>query len=666
MSSEVLAAARRGNAEAIAYLINQAFEPKGVNVRAFRDANCLHILLESTQEPSLQLATLVKAGVIGLKANSIQMLRVYGRKAGQSFPAWTKAWALSSSASPLAPSPNTASSNTLSSIASTPSSSPPLLQPIQPPSLSCDTSPVQPLVPNISHPLNPAHTPIISQVPATPLPVRAASEKNASEKNASEKKSSQPPVFTAKPRVPKPRIRRRRTHYAVPIAFATGFIVGVNWNHFFANPFNRIFAALPSRPFSEPSTQRTIALTADTLESEAAVRSEAAEVVVSEEAKSEEVISEEAEVVEPANSVETVAAESPVPAPNENLPSASPDALNAPINPAINTASPIAETTITIKSVGDIIPGTNYPSNRLPDQDGNWLFDGVKDFFGETDILFGNFESTLTDYPYTPKDTGQGQTFAFRTPPHYANLLKDVGFDVLSVANNHSFDFDDQGFDDTIAHIEQAGMQAVGRRGQIVYRTVNGVTVAFIGFSYFADHNSIHELDLAKALVDEAKQQASIVVISVHAGAEGSDAVRTRNETEFFFGENRGNMVEFSRAMIDQGADLVLGHGPHVPRALELYNSRLIAYSLGNFMGYRTLSTDGVLGDSLILETQLAADGRFVSGKIIPVRLDDRGVPFVDDSFRSVSLIRNLIESDFPVTPLLIGNDGEIVINEAE
>ncbi|PSB06152.1 poly-gamma-glutamate biosynthesis protein, partial [filamentous cyanobacterium CCP2] len=440
------------------------------------------------------------------------------------------------------------------------------------------------------------------------------------------------------------RSRNRRNRLAIPIAFATGFLFGVNWNNLLANPLTRLWAESPGEaPQANPvsSAEQTIAFTPSSANAEATPGSEEAEVVVE---------------------------------PSVPVADALNDALNTnPVAPAAETspetpptASLIAQTTITIKSVGDIIPGTNYPSNRLPDQDGYWLFDGVKDFFGETDILFGNFESTLTDYPYTPKDTGQGQTFAFRTPPHYANLLKEVGFDVLSVANNHSFDFDDQGFDDTIAHIEAAGMQAVGRRGQIVYRTVNDVTVAFIGFSYFADHNSMHELDLAKALVDEAKQQASIVVISVHAGAEGSDAIRTRNETEFFFGENRGNMVEFSRAMIDQGADLVLGHGPHVPRALELYKSRIIAYSLGNFMGYRTLSTDGVLGNSLILETQLAADGRFISGNIIPVQLDNRGVPSVDDSFRSVSLIRNLIESDFPVTPLLIGNNGEIIINEAE
>jgi hypothetical protein len=607
MSSAVLEAARQGDAQAIAYLINQALEPKGVKVRAIRDAACLHVLLQSEQEPSPQLASLVKAGVVGLNAPSIHVLRVYGRQAGQSLPTWTEEW-------------------TLSSIPATSFSAPP-------PATS--PKPVQP-VPTISRFATP-HSPL--PTPHSPLPDSHSR-------------------------------RTRRTRFAVPIAFATGFLVGVNWNHLFANPFARLFAesaSEPTRTNALPPTEQTIALTSDSLNSEGvAPGTEAAEIVVEpEEAVAEEVVTEESEiVVEPSVPVADSLTVNNPPEVNSPTPEATPAPETAPATNPI--ASPIAETTITLKSVGDIIPGTNYPSNRLPDQDGYWLFDGVKDFFGETDILFGNFESTLTDYPYTPKDTGQGQTFAFRTPPHYANLLKDVGFDVLSVANNHSFDFDDQGFDDTIAHIEKAGMQAVGRRGQIVYRTVNDVTVAFIGFSYFADHNSIHELDLARALVDEAKQQASIVVISVHAGAEGSDAVRTRNETELFFGENRGNMVEFSRAMIDQGADLVLGHGPHVPRAIELYQSRLIAYSLGNFMGYRTLSTDGVLGDSLILETQLAPDGRFVSGKIIPVRLDDRGVPFIDDSFRSVSLIRNLIESDFPVTPLLIGNNGEIIINEAE
>jgi poly-gamma-glutamate synthesis protein (capsule biosynthesis protein) len=334
-------------------------------------------------------------------------------------------------------------------------------------------------------------------------------------------------------------------------------------------------------------------------------------------------------------------------------------------SPLAALPSSSAKPIISIKAVGDMVLGTNFPGDRLPADGGQWLFDDVKPYFAGADILFGNFESTLTDYPYSAKDINQGMTFAFRTPPAFANVLKDAGFNVLSVANNHSFDFSDQGFADTIANIEQLGMTAIGQKGKISYLTVKGVPIAFIGFSYLPDHNWMLDLDTARALVDQAKQQAQIIVISVHAGAEGSDAMNTPDRSELFFGEDRGNSVQFAHAMIDQGASLVLGHGPHVPRSLELYKSRLIAYSLGNFVGYQTLSSQGVLGNSMILQADLNDEGKFVGGKVIPVLLDANGVPYVDDTFRSVSFVRNLIESDFPVTPLLIEDDGTIVINEA-
>ncbi|MBD3882783.1 CapA family protein [Phormidium tenue FACHB-886] len=324
------------------------------------------------------------------------------------------------------------------------------------------------------------------------------------------------------------------------------------------------------------------------------------------------------------------------------------------------------EPLITIKAVGDMILGTNFPSDRLPPDNGQFLFSNVKPFLGGADLLFGNFESTMTDYPYAAKDVSQGMTFAFRTPPAYAALLKEAGFQVLSVANNHSFDFGDQGFIDTIANLQQAGMQTVGQKGQITYTEVKGIKIAFIGFSYLPDHNSMHDLDTAAQIVAEANQQAQIVVISVHAGAEGTDEIHTRDRNETFFGEDRGNMVQFAHTMVDQGADLILGHGPHVARSLELYQGKLIAYSLGNFMGYRTLSTEGLLGTSLILQVQLDTAGKFVSGRIIPVALDANGVPHLDDYFQSVVLIRNLIESDFPVTPILIDDMGYILKNEAQ
>nr|WP_293100433.1 CapA family protein [Okeania sp. SIO2F4] len=326
--------------------------------------------------------------------------------------------------------------------------------------------------------------------------------------------------------------------------------------------------------------------------------------------------------------------------------------IKSPINP---------DTRITIKAVGDIIPGTNYPKNKLHPRKQE-LFRSVKPLLQNADIVFGNFESTLTSYPKSRKRMGSGRVFAFRTPPDYRYLLKDAGFNVLSVANNHSFDFFKQGFEDTITNIQTLGMQAVGKKGEIVYRKVKGVNIAFIAFSNYNYHNSMLDLDSAKKLVQEADEKADIVVISVHAGAEGTRALRVKNKTEYFFGENRGNKVLFAHKLIDEGADLILGHGPHVPRAMEIYQGKLIAYSLGNFMGYRTLSSKGKLGYSLVLELDVNPRGDFVSGKILPVHLNSKGIPYPDKLGRTIKLIRELTKKDFPHTTLEIDVEGKLQV----
>jgi poly-gamma-glutamate capsule biosynthesis protein CapA/YwtB (metallophosphatase superfamily) len=354
------------------------------------------------------------------------------------------------------------------------------------------------------------------------------------------------------------------------------------------------------------------------------------------------------------------------PAAEANLASAADGAAIA-IEPMLTAESSTALTppalavpvALTIKAVGDIIPGTDYQRYRLPD-DWQYLFGSIQYHLGEADITFGNFESTLTEVPSSSKNTGSANTFAFRTPPWYASVLKEAGFDVLSVANNHSMDFFEQGFSDTIAHIEAAGMKAVGRKGEILYLEAQGQTVAFIAFSNYPEHNQVQDIEGAIALVETANAQADIVVVSFHAGKEGTDATVTRDQDELFYSENRGNVVRFSRAVVDHGADLVLGHGPHVPRAIELYNNKLIAYSLGNFLGYRSLSTVGPLGTSLILQTNLDAEGNFVSGRIIPVALDRNGVPYLDDHFGGVVLVRQFTQRDFPDTPLAIDDLGYI------
>jgi poly-gamma-glutamate capsule biosynthesis protein CapA/YwtB (metallophosphatase superfamily) len=317
---------------------------------------------------------------------------------------------------------------------------------------------------------------------------------------------------------------------------------------------------------------------------------------------------------------------------------------------------------ITIKAVGDIVPGTNFPDNRLPKNPNLFFSQPIREKLKGADILFGNYESTLTHHPDSTKDPSRGMVFAFRSPPEYAKIFSQVGFDVMSVANNHSMDFGKVGFQDTIKNLESSGIVAVGKKNQIRYSQVKGVSIAWIAFCFYDYCNSVNDLETAKSLVNEAKQKAQIVVVSMHVGAEGKNALRVKNQTEFFHGENRGNSVLFAHKMVDAGADLVLGHGPHVPRAKEIYKGKLIAYSLGNFLGYKTLSTQAEKGNSMILEAKLAQNGNFVSGNIIPVYLDGQGIPYLDASFRTVKLVSSLIKSDFPQTKLQISDVGKMTL----
>lgn len=318
--------------------------------------------------------------------------------------------------------------------------------------------------------------------------------------------------------------------------------------------------------------------------------------------------------------------------------------------------------TITIKAVGDLIPGTNFPDYRLPESKHKLLPQTVRSHLQGADILLGNLESTLTNYPHTAKDISRGQVFAFRSPPKYAALFAEVGFNVLHIANNHALDFGPVGFQDTVKNLKDVGITTLGHKNQILYLEANNIAIALIGFAPYNMYNSIHNIAAAQALVAEATKKADVVIISMHAGSEGTTALHVKNQTEYFYGENRGNSIKFARTMIDAGADLVLGHGPHVPRAMEIYKGKLIAYSLGNFLGYRTLSTAAQTAYSMILEVQLSAQGDLVASKVIPVHLNRLGIPEIDQRFRTVALLRQLNQNDHLIGPIKINAQGEIVL----
>jgi len=315
---------------------------------------------------------------------------------------------------------------------------------------------------------------------------------------------------------------------------------------------------------------------------------------------------------------------------------------------------------ITIKAVGDIVPGTLYPEKRVPAKPYEEIFAPIQEYLSGADILFGNFESTLTDFAKTAKNTTSKHVFAFRTPPATAHVLKKAGFDVLSTANNHSGDFGARGFADTMQNLKSAGIVAIGRKGQIAYKNVGETRIAFIPFSYLRAHSNVKDFDGMRELVKTARAQADIVVISCHWGGEGEAFLHTRRATEIFYGENRGNLPAFAHAAIDVGADLILGHGPHVVRALELYKGRLIVYSLGNFVGYGALSSRGKTGLSLVLEVKLDIDGKFQNGKIIPMHMPAKSLPRYDERGKTIELMRSLTITDFPKTKLVITEDGQI------
>ena len=329
--------------------------------------------------------------------------------------------------------------------------------------------------------------------------------------------------------------------------------------------------------------------------------------------------------------------------------------------PPASEPAPAQPDAITMSATGDIIMGS--APGRLPRNDGEGFFDSVRDDL-QSDLVMGNLEQPLTGDTGSSKcgSPPRANCFAFRAPPSYARHLKDAGFQLLNTANNHSKDYGVQGYRNTVEALEDAGLAHTGAEDQITVVDVKGVKVAVVGFSSYAGANRLNDLDQARSVVRKAAGQADLVVVQVHMGAEGSDKTHVKPGSELFFGENRGDPIKFSRAVVDAGADVVIGHGPHVLRGMEFYKDRLIAYSLGNFAGGgKTLSSTGVLKYGAILHVSLTADGSFAGGKVYSTFMNAAGVPTRDKSNeRGRALIAELSADDFGDTAAKIGDDGSI------
>lgn len=308
-----------------------------------------------------------------------------------------------------------------------------------------------------------------------------------------------------------------------------------------------------------------------------------------------------------------------------------------------NQETPSADSEIvSLKAVGDIVLGSNWPISNYPPEFKRDVEKRLKRVLGDADVIFGNLEGALTAHDVSTKITGSSAVFAFRMPSSFAQLLKNAGFNVIHIANNHTFDFGEVGFDDTIRNLSNAGILAVGQKNTVVLQKIKDVTIGWVGLSYSWRFDDMKDTDLLAELIKRARQQADLVIVSVQAGAEGSEALRVVDEEEMFFGENRGNVFTFARRSIDLGADLVLGHGPHVLRGMECYKDKLIAFSLGNFAGYGAFSTKRAAAISMVLEVQFSKKRQTLSFDVIPIKFDLQHLPVPDEGQLAYYLINDL------------------------
>jgi hypothetical protein len=317
--------------------------------------------------------------------------------------------------------------------------------------------------------------------------------------------------------------------------------------------------------------------------------------------------------------------------------------------------------------------GTTFPDeSSLPPNDGASLLAEVTPFLKRGDVVYGNLEGPIIDGGVSAKCRGkkEGTCFAFRVPTRYGKYLKEAGFTAMGLANNHAMDFGLEGRASSRQVLDAVQITHTGEVGDIARLTVKGRKIAIIAFATYPGAYNFLDLDESLQTIRSLKAEADLVIVGFHGGAEGATHQHVLEGDETFLGEDRGDLRKFTHAAIDAGADMVLGSGPHVVRAMEIYKGKLIAYSLGNFATYGPFNLNAENGLSLVLEAHLAADGTFLRGKVYPVKQEkpggpppggsSLGGPKMDAEMKILPVLRALSNTDFPQTAVVVGPHGEL------
>jgi len=323
-----------------------------------------------------------------------------------------------------------------------------------------------------------------------------------------------------------------------------------------------------------------------------------------------------------------------------------------------------AITQFRLKAVGDVMFGSYTPSLEVPEKGGEEYLP-IALYLSGVSLVFANLEgsfatSTMKASKCSPASRAAGRCYEFGMPETFAPLLKKLGITVVSLDNNHSEDYGIEGYNFTKRLLDDIGISYAPKKG---YSTLQygSTSVGVVAFGFSTSSYTVSDIETAKSIVSKLAKKFNILIVTFHGGAEGRKALNTPKTTEMFMGENRGNLPLFAKTVIDAGADLVLGHGPHVLRAMELYKDRLIVYSMGNFLTYGHFNLKNENGVTAIFDVTLDANnGAFQNGNIIPVVQIGKGIPTYDSTKSAITLLQRLTKEDFPMTGLSISNDGEI------
>jgi hypothetical protein len=272
----------------------------------------------------------------------------------------------------------------------------------------------------------------------------------------------------------------------------------------------------------------------------------------------------------------------------------------------------------------------------------------------DADVVLVNVEGAIGEGPARPKcRDGSRGCFALRQPPSAARALRGLaprGTVVGNLANNHSRDAGPEGLEQTARLLATAGVQTTGIDSlATIAITARGDTMAFLGFSPSVGPDP-RDLDAVRRIVARAAAQYPRLIVTMHMGAEGRAAQRTRDTMEVYLDERRGNPVAFARAAVESGARLVVGHGPHVMRALEWRGDALIAYSLGNLVTYGPFVLHDPLDRGALLCATLDSSGRVLDAHLRPTHQRPPGLVSADRTGRAIVLADSLSRLDFPAT----------------